>query len=160
MYLDLPSAAFPKTSQEQSQGLLLLGCPMWARLCAGAMDTKVNKVQLSLPEVSSELMVMPCHLLFHISLYSLIHYKNVYQVPNVCQKQWHVGAGLVAQWLGSRVPLRRPGVRRFGSQVQTWHCLAVCAVVGVPHIEWRKMGMDVSSGPLFLSKKSRIGGRC
>ena len=56
------SAAFSKTSQEQSQRLLLLGCPMWARLCAGAMDAKVNRIQLSLPEVSSELMVMPCHL--------------------------------------------------------------------------------------------------
>ena len=27
------------------------------------------------------------------------------------------------------------------------------AVVGIPHIKWRKMGMDVSSGPVFLSKK-------
>ena len=33
------------------------------------------------------------------------------------------------------------------------------AVVGVPHIKWRKMGRDVSSGPVFLSKK-RIGSRC
>ena len=31
------------------------------------------------------------------------------------------------------------------------------AVVGVPHIKWRKMDMDISSGPLFLSKKRRIG---
>ena len=30
------------------------------------------------------------------------------------------------------------------------------AVVGVPHIKQRKMGMDVSSGPVFLSKKRRI----
>ena len=30
------------------------------------------------------------------------------------------------------------------------------AVVGVPHIKWRKMGTDVSSGPVFLSKKRRI----
>ena len=34
------------------------------------------------------------------------------------------------------------------------------AVVGIPHIKWRKMGTDVSSGPLFLSKKRRIGSRC
>ena len=40
-----------------------------------------------------------------------------------------------------------------------WHSLASHAVVGVPHIKWRKMGTDVSSGPVFLSKK-RIGGRC
>ena len=31
------------------------------------------------------------------------------------------------------------------------------AVVGVPHIQWRKMGMDVGSGPVFLSRKRRIG---
>ena len=31
------------------------------------------------------------------------------------------------------------------------------AVVGIPHIKQRKMGMDVSSGPVFLSKKRRIG---
>ena len=33
------------------------------------------------------------------------------------------------------------------------------AVVGVPCIKWKKMGTDVSSGPVFLSKKRRIG-RC
>ena len=45
-------------------------------------------------------------------------------------------------------------------RVQTWHHLAHHAVVGVPHIKWRKMGMDVSSGPVFLSKKRKIGSRC
>ena len=34
------------------------------------------------------------------------------------------------------------------------------AVVDVPHIKERKMGTDVSSGLVFLSKKRRIGGRC
>ena len=38
--------------------------------------------------------------------------------------------------------------------------LASHAVVGVPPIKWGKMGTDVSSGPDFLSKKRRIGGRC
>ena len=52
---------------------------------------------------------------------------------------------------------QRPGVRQFGSQVRTWHCLASHAVVGVPHIKRRKMGMDVSSGLVFLSEKRRIG---
>ena len=33
-------------------------------------------------------------------------------------------------------------------------------VVGVPHIKWRKMGTDVSSGLVFLSKERRIGSRC
>ena len=41
----------------------------------------------------------------------------------------------------------------FGSWVRTWHCLASHVVVGVPHIKWRKMGMNVSSGPVFLSKR-------
>ena len=31
------------------------------------------------------------------------------------------------------------------------------AVAGVPRIKRRKMGTDVSSGPVFLSKKRRIG---
>ena len=39
--------------------------------------------------------------------------------------------------------------------------MASHAVVGVPHIrKERKMGTDVSSGPAFLSKKRRTGGRC
>ena len=71
-----------------------------------------------------------------------------------------IAAGPVAQQLSSHVPLQRPGVHRFGSRVRTWHRLASHAVVGVPHIKQRKMGMDVSSGPAFLSKKRRIGGRC
>ena len=33
------------------------------------------------------------------------------------------------------------------------------AVVGVPHIQWRNMGTDVNSGPVFLRKKRRIGRR-
>ena len=41
--------------------------------------------------------------------------------------------------------------------VRTWHCLARHAVVGVPHIKQRKMGMDVSPGPVFLGKKRKIG---
>ena len=45
-----------------------------------------------------------------------------------------------------------------GSQVpilgRTEHCLASHAVVHVPHIKQRKMGMDVSSGLVFLSKKT------
>ena len=45
------------------------------------------------------------------------------------------GAGLVAQCLSSHVLLRLPGVRWFGSRVQTWHHLASHAVVGVPHIK-------------------------
>ena len=66
----------------------------------------------------------------------------------------------MAQQLSAHVPLQRPGVRWFGSRVRTWHRLASHAVVGVPHIKERKVGMDVSSGPVFLSKKRRIGSKC
>ena len=70
------------------------------------------------------------------------------------------GASCVVQRLSSHIPLQWPGIHQFRSQVQTWHRLASHAVVGVPHIKWKKMGTDVSSGPVFLSKKRRIGSRC
>ena len=70
------------------------------------------------------------------------------------------GAGVVAQLLSSHVPLRWQRVRRLGSQVWTWHQLTSHAVVAMPQIKQRKMGMDVSSGPVFLSKRRRICGRC
>ena len=57
------------------------------------------------------------------------------------------------QRLSAHVPLLQPRVRRFGSRVQTWQCLASHAVVGIPYRKWRKIGTDVSSGPIFLSKK-------
>ena len=72
-------------------------------------------------------------------------------------KSADMGTGPVAQGLSLHVPLQRPGVRWFGSRVRTWHCLTSHAVVGVAHIKQRKMGTDVSSGPVFLSKKRRIG---
>ena len=34
------------------------------------------------------------------------------------------------------------------------------AVVGVPRVKRRKTGTNVSSGPVFLSKKRKIGSRC
>ena len=46
-----------------------------------------------------------------------------------------IEASPMAQRLNAHVLLRRPGVRRFGSWVHTWHCLACHAVVGVPHIK-------------------------
>ena len=85
-------------------------------------------------------------------------------------KRGKMGASLVAQQLGAHVPLWWPGVCQFGSRVRTWHRLASHAVVGVPDIGWRKMGMDVgskrgglaedvSSGLIFLKKKGKgVGG--
>ena len=37
------------------------------------------------------------------------------------------------------------------------HCLSSHAVAGIPHIKERKRSTNVSSGPIFLSKKRRIG---
>ena len=79
-------------------------------------------------------------------------------VIRFCGDQKNIGAGTVAQWLSPHVPLPWPGVHGLGSQLRIWHCLAHHAVVGVPHAKkQRKMGTDVSSGPVFLSKKRRIG---
>ena len=47
-----------------------------------------------------------------------------------------------------------------GSWVRTWRRLSSHAVAGVPHIKWKKMDTDVSSGPVFLSKKRRIDSGC
>ena len=75
-------------------------------------------------------------------------------------KRASLGAALVAQWLSVHIVLRRRRVRQFGSRMQTWLHLAGHVAVGIPRIKQRKMGTGVSSGPVFLSKKKRIGGRC
>ena len=62
---------------------------------------------------------------------------------------------------GTAVKCTRSASAPWGSPVQIpgadMHHLARHAVVGVPHIKYRKMGTDVRSGPVFLSKKRRIG---
>ena len=71
-------------------------------------------------------------------------------------------AWLAKGWVGVRPgsktaypgPLQQPGVRQFGSRRAAMHHLANYAVVA-SHIKWRKMGMDVSPGPVFLSKKKQ-----
>ena len=78
----------------------------------------------------------------------------------ISKRRKGLGAGLVAQWLSLHLPLWRPRVCQFGSPVKPMHCLASHAVAGIPQIKQRKVGMDVSSGPVFLSRKRRIGGRC
>ena len=40
------------------------------------------------------------------------------------------------------------------------HHLSSHAVVGIPYTKEKKMGMDVSSESLFLSKKRKTGSRC
>ena len=51
------------------------------------------------------------------------------------------------------LPVQIPGV-----DLRTAH--QAIAVAGIPHIKWRNMGTDISSGPIFLSKKRRIGRGC
>ena len=67
----------------------------------------------------------------------------------------HLAAGAVVQQLSAYIPLRQPGVRRFGSRVQTWHHLASHAVVAQGQSSSAKRGglADVSSGLIFLKKK-------
>ena len=93
-------------------------------------------------------------------MYSKVNYIFLEFSVYAAYKGIQMGFGPVVQWLRLHIPLLQPGISWFGSQVRTWHHLASHAVVGVPHIKWRKMGTDVSSGSVFLSKKRRIGSRC
>ena len=63
----------------------------------------------------------------------------------------------MAQRLSSHVPLLgSPGFT--GSDPGGGHGTACShAVVGIPRINWGKMGTDVSSEPGFLSKERRTG---
>ena len=101
---------------------------------------------------------MRCHYTVYIQ-YALF-LDACYTLPGACVLKALQGAGPVAQQLSAHVSIRRPGVLRFGSRVRMWHYLASHAVADVLHIKWRKMGTDVSSGPVFLSKKRRIGSSC
>ena len=70
--------------------------------------------------------------------------------------KWIKGASLVVQRLSAHVLLRWPGVRWFGRWVRTWHRMATHAVVGVPHIKWRKMGMMLAQGPSSSAKRGGL----
>ena len=61
----------------------------------------------------------------------------------------------MAQWLSSCALLWWPRVRGFKSQVWTYTLLIKPCFGGVPHTKWRKIGTDVSSGTVFLTKKKR-----
>ena len=65
-------------------------------------------------------------------------------------------AGPVAKQLSAHVPLWRPrGSPVWIPGVDMALLGKSHAVVGVPHIKWRKMSTDVSSGPVFLSRKKK-----
>ena len=54
---------------------------------------------------------------------------------------------------GTLVKFSSPGFAGSDPRFGPTHSLPSHAVAGVPHIKYRKMGTDVSSGPIFLSKK-------
>ena len=62
----------------------------------------------------------------------------------------------VVQWLGSRTPFWLPGVHEFRSWVQTYTVLIKPCCGGIPYTKQRKVGIDVSSGPIFLTHKKDI----
>ena len=56
----------------------------------------------------------------------------------------------MAEWLKSVCSTSVAQVLRFGSQAETYSTHQPCCG-GVPHTKWRKIGTDVSSGPIFLN---------
>ena len=76
-----------------------------------------------------------------------------------CQKRkaWGWPGAAAVKRARSTSAARGSPVQILGSDIAP--CGKSHAVIGVPHIKHGKMGMDVSSGPVFLSKKRRIG-RC
>ena len=72
---------------------------------------------------------------------------------DLTQPLWGQRGGAAVKF--TRSDSRQPRLHWFGSDMALLG--KSHAVVGIPHIKRRKMGMDVSSGPVFLSKKRRIG---
>ena len=96
--------------------------------------------------------LLVCHVTPHSFCHWLLLIESIIQLSKKEPR-----AGPVAQQLTVCILLWRPGVRWFRSWVWTRLQLAGHTVVGIPHMGWRKMGMDVSSGPVCLNKKRRIG---
>ena len=67
----------------------------------------------------------------------LLRLKKIFflSCAHIVYSKWERRAGPVMQQLSAHILLQRPRVRRFGSQVQTWHCLSSHAVAGIPHIK-------------------------
>ena len=69
-------------------------------------------------------------------------------------KWCHAGASPVALWLSLVCSASMAQVLRFRSCVWTYTTCQPCCG-GDPHIKRRKIGTDVSSGRIFISKKER-----
>ena len=98
-----------------------------------------------------------CHLVkisVNISFLKLTIDSFIYSLTENTNLRYPPGGPVVKF---ARSACRGPGFCQFGSRVWTWHRMAHHDTVGVPHIKWRKMRMDVSSGPDCLSKKKRTG---
>ena len=129
--------------------------------------------------ISATFTILTSSFLIPHALHLLLFFHFGYN-PNstslLSAKNIKVGAGLVAQQLSSHVPLRQPGVHWFGSQVWTYILLGkpVVGILGVDlRTAWHVMLWQASpiesrgrwaqmlaSGPIFLSRKRRIGVRC
>ena len=70
---------------------------------------------------------------------------------------WGRASGTVVKFAHSALTAWGSPVQILGADLCT--TLSSHTVADVPHIKQRKMGLDVRSGPVFLSKKRRIGGR-
>ena len=64
------------------------------------------------------------------------------------------GASPMVEWLSLRAPHQQPRVHRFGSRAWTYTLLIKPCCGGIPYTKYRKIGTDVSSVPIFFTKKN------
>ena len=93
---------------------------------------------------------------FHCHL-STFHAFIIF-TKNFIRKNKKIGAGPVAQQLSLPAPLQWPWFAGSDPWVQTQPCLSSHAVAA-SHIKQRRIGTDVGSATIFLSKKRKIGNR-
>ena len=106
-----------------------------------------------------------------------IHESQFFKDLCMGLQKFHKKASPVVKWLGSRAPLQRPRVHRFGSLAWTYTPLIKPCCGGVPHRRTRmtynqdiqlctgalgrkkkrgRLATDVSSGPIFLTQAQKI----
>ena len=75
----------------------------------------------------------------------LVYYSLLFKIT-------YCRASPVAWWLGSRALLWQPGICGFGSRAWTYIPLIKPSCCSIPYTKWRKIGTDLSSGPISLTK--------